>query len=517
MVDLDQDGLPDLIAANSGMPNEFFRQLPDHTFESANAAWGIAFDDSSTFGVLAADFDNDGDTDVYFINGGFSQAESNQLLRNDLSTSGVFTDVSYASGGAAMLSQNFGGTALDYDLDGDLDIFLTTTPDQGPCVLLRNNGNLNFTDVSVAAGITEPRRCRHCSCGDFNNDGWVDVAVGAHLGANLLYRNNGDGTFTNVAAAAGVEDPDENFGMVLEDFDNDGWMDIYVPKYYKQNPPGPSQLYRNNGDETFTNVTAGSGMTGQADMGHNTGDLDGDGYPDIYIGTGTPGIPLLDVLFLITPDGAGGLTATDVSTSSGITSIGPTRCHGMAFGDYDGDGFIDVYANNGGVETVPETMEVNALWHNQGNGNRWTALRLEGTLSNRTAVGARCVAFTDAGRQVHRCLRVGKGFANTDSPIQHFGVGPTETVERIEITWPSGTVQTRWYPPMSQITDIIEVPLPGDLNYDGTVGMDDADLFVLVLLGLDTDPYHMAAADMDGSGTHDGRDTQPFVGALLSE
>jgi hypothetical protein len=478
MVDLDGDGLLDIIAGNSGMPNEFFRQLPDNTFTSANSDWAIAFDERTTWGVLAADFDNDGDPDVYFINGGFTGSEPNQLLRNDLNTSAVFSDVSGASGDGALVSHDFGGTAFDYDLDGDLDIFLTTTEDQYACTLLRNDGDLFFTDVSGSAGLVELGRYRHCTSGDFNNDGWLDVAVGNNLGANLLYRNNGDGTFTDVAASAGVEDPDQNFGLVLEDFDNDGFMDIYVPKYYKQNPPGPSQLYCNNGDGTFRNVTAGSGMTGQADMGHTSGDLDADGYPDIFIGTGTPAAPMYDVLFLITPDGAGGLLATDVSESSGITSAGPSRCHGMALGDYDQDGFIDVYTNNGGVGTLPDQMEENCLWQNQGNANQWTALSLTGVISNRDAVGTRSVAVTSAGRRIHRCRRVGHGFANTDSPTQHFGVGPTETIDRIEITWPSGITQSVVNPPMSQVLEVTEClaagnPNPGDHDQDGDVDIDD--------------------------------------------
>lgn len=516
MVDIDGDGLLDLIEGNAEMPNRFFRQLPNHTFEDASSAWGIAFDNRSTWGSLVADFDNDGDNDVYFISGGFiSGPVRNQLLRNDLNTGGGLNDVSILAPDAVQPSRDFGGTALDYDRDGDVDIFVSTSDPNTACWLFRNEGGMSFIDVSSAAGITQSGQYHHCSSGDFNNDGWMDIAVGNRSGPNLLYRNNGNGTFTNVAAAAGVESPNENFGMVLEDFDNDGWMDIFLPKFQEPNAPQPSEVYRNNHDGTFTNVTAGSGLTGQPDMGHNTGDLDADGYPDIFIGTGRPCCRFDDALFLMTPNGSGRFLATNVSASSGILANGPTRCHGMAIGDYDQDGFVDIYANNGGIPGGPaDSQEDSILWQNQGNANGWTALRLRGVVSNRSAVGARCVAFTSAGREIHRYLRVGNGFANTDSPIQHFGIGQDGSVDRIEITWPSGITQTILNPPMGQVMDVTEV-LGGDLNGNGLVGPEDIPLFVDVLVGVDSNPNHIAASDLDGSGLADGNDIPPFTTALL--
>ncbi|MDH3402912.1 MAG: CRTAC1 family protein [Acidobacteriota bacterium] len=465
MVDVDGDGLLDIVAANDSMPNSFFRQRADHTFEDAASLWGIAHDESVSWGVLVTDFDNDGDPDVYFLSGGFP-GQPNQLLRNDIATSGVLTDVTAQSGDAVSPQRAFGGTALDYDLDGDLDIFLTS-PNPGEAnVLLRNDGGLFFTDVSTAAGIAQEGTFRHCSAGDFDNDGWLDVAVGAFVGPNKLYRNNGDGTFTDVAAAAGVEAPHDNFGLVLEDFDNDGWQDLFVPKYLLE-PTGTSLLYRNNHDGTFSDVTAGSGMTGQTDMGHNTGDLDADGYPDIFIGTGNPAFPDDIRLFLVNPDGEGGFSGLDVSDESGVTANGPVRCHGIALGDYDQDGYVDVYNNNGGPAGLPETSEPNFLWHSQGNGHGWTALRLTGVISNRSGVGARSVAFTSAGREIHRMLRAGNGFASTDSPIQHFGIGPDESIDRIEILWPSGVVQTIVEPPLYQVIDVVETADGDPLFADG--------------------------------------------------
>lgn len=489
MVDLDGDGLLDLIGCNAGMENRFYRQKPDHTFEQMNAAWGIAPDDRASWSLLAADFDNDGDIDVYVVNGGFfAGAVANQVLRNDLSTSGVFTDVSAASGDGAIVSWNFGGTALDYDNDGDLDVFCTVVGGMQGLVLLRNDGDLTFTDVSAESGVDIVGKYRHCSSGDYDNDGWVDIAVGRSGDDMLLLRNNGDGTFEDTTAAAGLSGsvPLTNFGLALDDFDNDGWLDLFVPKYQAAAITGTSEIYLNDGDGTFTNVTAGSNMTGQSDMGHTTGDVDGDGYPDIYIGTGNPDFLDDDVLFLVTPDGNGGLIGNDVTAAAGVAPT-PTRCHGMALGDYDGDGDVDVYVNNGGPEIDALTLQEDFLFENQGNGNAWTAIELVGVRSNRGGVGAHAVATTNTGREVHRYHRVGHGFGNTSSPIQHFGIGSDVSVDRIEIRWPSGLSQVLLAPPMSTVTTVVETGLscgdpvvPGEvftIEFDGSAGH-DATLFV---------------------------------------
>jgi len=467
MVDLDGDGLLDLIAANDFMVTHFYRQLPDHSFVNAVEAWGIpeAQAKDHTWGVLAADFDNDGDDDVYFLNLGYP-GHKNRLLRNDIETTGTFTDVTQSSGDAIMIPRNFGGTTLDYNNDGLLDIFLTGPKPSLHNFLLRNDGNLSFSDVSEQAGFTKPDNYRHVSAGDYNNDGCVDLAVGVFHGSNYLYRNNCDGTFTDVATEAGISRAkDQNFGFVFEDFDNDGWMDLWAPKYYWQGADrGQSgELYRNNGDSTFSNVTATSGLTGQSDMGHSTGDVNGDGYPDIYIGTGHPSYRANDLLLLVEPDGKGGFTTTDVSVISGITSGGETRCHGMAFGDYDQDGRIDIWVNNGGPPTDDgeETgnmvqIQESFLWNGSENDYNWIAVQLRGTKSNRTAVGARIVAITGSGREIHRMVRVGHGFANTDSHIQHFGLGKETSVKQLVINWPAGSSQIILNPAINQVIRVKE-------------------------------------------------------------
>ena len=461
-VDLDGDGLLDLIGCNDSMPNSFFRQLPDHRFEDASAAWGAPVDTAPHRALLAGDLDNDGDPDLYQVNG--LPPADNQLLRNDISSGGGLVDVTAQAGDAILANTNgFGGTLIDYDKDGLLDVFVTTAK-AATCTLLRNTGDLAFEDVTVAAGISHVGSWRHCSSGDVNADGWPDVGVANAEGANVLYSNEGNGTFTNVAGYAGLSSPDENFGMILVDFDNDGWQDVFLPKWNKV-PGEPSRIYRNLQGAGFEVVAE---LGSHTDMGHNVADLDADGFPDIYIGTGSPPAAALDILFLVEPDGLGGVTATDVSESCGLLANGPTRCHGMGIGDLDGDGDLDVYVNNGGPADQPETSEVNFLWLNDGNANGWSELALRGVRSNRSAIGAAAVATTTAGKQVHRYLDAGRGFGNTNSPVLHFGLGADNALERYDVRWPSGIVQTVLAPPAFARLDLVETglllggdPVPG--------------------------------------------------------
>ena len=445
MVDLDNDGLLDLIVTMSEMEDAFLRQKADGTFEKMNVAWGIPTTLDRGWGVLAADFDNDGDRDVYFPTGGFTGAQANTFLRNDLNTSGTFTDMTANSGDTQLSSfSSFGGTVLDYDNDGDLDIFVSNN---GVAVggsvrnaLLRNDGNFTFTEVSVAAGITHVGDYRHCSSGDVDNDGFVDIFVGNYVGDNLLYHNNGDGTFTDTASFSGVADPSKNFGGVLIDFNNDGFLDVYGARY-QFNGNYPSGLYLNNGDGTFRDVRAGSRMTRQKDMGHNCSDLNADGYPDIFIGTGHPNVKNLEVVKLIRPT-QNGLMSMEVGATAGFHAIGKTRCHGIVFGDINRDGFNDVYVNNGGPAFVPTSWQENALFISDGNANNWMQVEPIGVISNKSAVGTRMLAITADNVKVFRFNTVGRGFCNTDSPIAHFGLGPATRVKEFFLRWPSGIEQT---------------------------------------------------------------------------
>ena len=492
MVDFDGDGRLDLFAANTG-PDAIYRQKDDGTFEEMTTSWGLPVNDDPTWVALASDFDNDGDPDLLLLVGGFVDREvpemsfggagvgieglPNVMLRNDLASDGVFTDVTASSGAVGTLITGvFGGTALDYDRDGDLDVFLANQPETQAAHLLRNDGDLFFTDVSVEAGMTHTGDFRHVGSGDIDNDGWTDVGVANQNGPNLLYRNNGDGTFSEIAESAGVQSLGKNFGMVFVDLDNDGWMDLYLPKHDRSDVPVASpRLFLNNKDNTFRDVTSGSGIGVQSDMGHTVADLDADGYPDILSGTGGPSFLEGDRLYLLSPDGNGGLTATDVSTSSGIQAAGETRQHGQAVGDYDGDGDLDIYSNNGGPFVLAETAQGNFLWQNDGNANSWVGFDLQGVVSNLGGVGTRVRVETASGRNIFRYRDCGRGFGNTNAPTVHVGLGDESEIAAAEFHWQSGIEQVILAPTSGQRHVILETGILGpataaiDSTYEFTV------------------------------------------------
>jgi hypothetical protein len=430
-----------------------------------------------TWGVLAADFDNDGDKDIYFVNGGFSGAEVNVLLRNDLNTTGKFTDVSAASGACNLIVSNFGGCALDYDNDGDLDLFLSAAQATGsvqpPCELYENIGGMNFRNRAPGLGIIDSGDFKHCSAGDYDNDGFVDIMVGNFDSFNILYHNdgidnNGDHLgFTDTASAAGVQDPYRSFGASFEDFNNDGWLDLFIPKY-EFTGVRSSSLFINNKDGTFRDTTAFSDMTSQGDMGHSTADINADGFPDIFIGTGHPYFARKDLVKAMFPTRySDSMASREVASYLGLNAIGDSRSHGYAFGDIDGDGDLDLYNNNGGPSQIRLSWGYNALYLAQGNTANWMMMNLEGIRSNREAVGARIKVETNGDREVWRYPTIGKGFCNTDSPTQHFGLGFDTATELTEIYWPSGVTQSYFALDTQTTHEIVE----SGISFTGNPGV----------------------------------------------
>lgn len=473
IVDLDGDGLLDLVATSAGRPMYLLRQLPGGgpgvvpQFDEMSYAWQIPPFTRETWGTVAADFDNDGDPDLYFPCGGFAGREENILLRNDLDTLGKFTSMSAIESGAAVsLSEaSFSATATDYDRDGDLDLFTAATGPIGGgapanCRLLRNEGGLYFTDVSAQAGITQLGSYKHTGVGDIDNDGWPDLGAGQMGGPARLWRNMGNGSFVEVAGPAGLAGPVKNFGFVFEDFDNDGWQDVFLPQYLHSASGGQrSRLFLNNGNGTFRDVSNASRIGAHEDMGHNVGDLNADGFPDIYIGAGHPATTSFDVLYLVRPNPGNGLLVKDVSVYSRIRSAGAGRNHGTPFGDVNGDGFVDIWAVNGGPSSNPTTFQKAYLWFSEGNSNRWLKADLRGVFSNRDGVGARATVHTRDGRDIHRTVSAGKGFANTDAHETHFGLGDTTRAAWLRVRWPSGIEQFLMDPPLERTSMVVETGL----------------------------------------------------------
>ena len=347
MDDFDGDGLLDVITSSSEpcTPMRRFRNTGEGGFEDLSAAPDMA----AQLGILnlvQADFDNDGDVDLYALRGGWLGREGamrNSLLRND---GGRFTDVTAAAGLAEPAYPTQAGGWADYDLDGDLDLFIgnegRTVDDPHPSQLFRNNGDGTFTDVAEPAGVRNLRYAKGVAWGDADNDGDPDLYV-SNYGPNRFYRNNGDGTFSDRAPQLGLIEPaGQSFGAWFFDYDNDGWLDLFVARY----EAGPDAiadhfvrglesslhplLYRNLGGTGFVEVSRSAGLTQpSAPMGHNFGDLDNDGYPDFYLGTGWPQYEALmpNLMYRTTPAGVSSRSPTRAASATcrrGTASPGGT-------------------------------------------------------------------------------------------------------------------------------------------------------------------------------------------------
>ena len=474
------------------------------------------------------DFDNDGDMDLLIANGSTLENYKSggnlmtALYEND--GGGGFSDVTSVAG-LARKGWGMGTCVADYDNDGFRDVYVTA---YGANVLYRNDGDGSFSDVTENAGVGDPRWSTNCAFGDYDRDGDVDLYVAnyltfdeqavprrgesdlcRHMGVDVmcgprgltgesdaLYSNNGDGTFRDVTAEAGIRDPGHyGFGVVFSDFDNDGWLDVYVA-----NDSVPNFLFQNNRDGTFTEMGLLSGTAlneegrQQAGMGLGVADYDGNGYVDIFVtnfsdDTNTLYQNIGDLIFIdaTSPAGLGVISRPYLGWGTGFAdldndgfqdifvanghvypeiddseagtrflqpkeiyrNLGDGRfeevaakaggdllvkksARGTAFADYDNDGDIDVVVIN--LNDRP------SLYRNEGgNRNHWITFRLEGTKGNRDAIGARIEIDAGGKTQVAEVRSGGSYLSHNDMRV-HFGLDGQTRVDVIRIRWPDGSV-----------------------------------------------------------------------------
>ncbi len=451
-------------AAGKAPTSHLYKNNRDGTFTDVTEHSGLGVTGWQT-GVCVGDYNNDGWDDLFCCFWGH-----NILFHNN--GNGTFTDVTRKAGlYQAQVRWGAGCTFLDYDRDGHLDLFvcnyLKLDPDKilpasdthfcqwkgvpimcGPRglpgdtnLLYRNNGDGTFTDVSEKAGILKPgpRYSITSVSYDFDNDGWPDIYVAVDSQPSILFQNNHDGTFTDIAVGAGCAYSDSGYeqagmGVAVADYDCDGQFDIFKTNFADDT----SNLYHNNGDGTFTDLTfpAGTGVNNQyVAWGCGFVDFDNDGWQDIIQVNGHV-YPEIDSYkfsqkfknprLVYRNLGNGRFKDVSAEMGPGITEHFSSR--GAAFGDYDNDGGIDALILN--------MNEPPSLLHNTGTRQNWIKLKLIGTHCNRTAIGARARVITGKHIQMDEVHSGDSVMSQSDLRL-HFGVGSTDTIDLIEIRWPT--------------------------------------------------------------------------------
>ena len=473
-LDYNGDGRLDIFLVNSGCHklsgsgcapgrHALYRQNVDGKFEDVTEAAGIRMQGYGT-GVAVGDYDNDGSPDLYVT--GFPH---NTLYHNN--GNGTFTDVTEKTG---VGSSGWGSSAVffDYNHDGLPDLFTGRYVDwdydkEAYCGehkprgraychptkfksitsrLYRNNGDGTFTDVTEAAGLAVEGKALGVVAFDYNHDGWLDLYVANDTVRNFLFRNNGNGTFTEVGLLAEVAygssgKPASGMGTDAADVDGDGWPDLFVTNIDFES----NNLFHNNGDETFDDITvqAKLGAVAQLFSGFGTRfvDYDNDGNLDIFVLNGHPMDNISAVREGVTPaerpfllQNQGGARFEEVGAQYGEVFSRQFHGRGLAMGDFDNDGDEDfLIIQNGGPPVL--------LRNDGGNRNAWIGFELVGRASGKDAVGA-VVTVTAGGRRQVREKVGGASYLSAGDPRILVGLGAAEKVEKVEIRWPSGAISS---------------------------------------------------------------------------
>ena len=478
-IDYDNDGWQDIFLVSgtrlAGLPvnqlptNRLYHNNGDGTFTDVTEKAGLIHTGWGQ-GVCVGDYDNDGYDDLFISGYG-----KNVLYHNN--GNGTFTEVAEKAGVANNRTRWGSGCAfLDYDHDGYLDLFVASyidfdpktapLPETGPCLykgvmvacgppglaggvntLYHNNGDGTFTDVSEKAGITKTNGIYGLGVlvADFDNDGWPDIYVADDSAPAVLYHNNKNGTFTDIGVEAGCAfsidgKPQAGMGVTAGDYDHDGWLDIFKTNFAGDT----STLYHNTGKAVFDDVTfqAGIGVnTRWLGWGCGFVDVDNDGWLDIFL---VNGHVYPEVEKLTTEAGYAQRKVLyrnlhngrfeDVSEKVGGAIIETTPARGCAFGDYNNDGNIDILINP--INAVPELLRSEST-----NQNNWIKIKTVGVKSNRDGIGARIKCTTEDGSQIDEVRSGGSYYSQNDLRV-HFGLGKNMRVKALEVHWPSGQVDT---------------------------------------------------------------------------
>jgi len=443
----------------------FFVNNGDGTFTDKTLAAGLQGEVSGR-SCVQADYNNDGYMDIFIARGAWEIQEDNlppsSLLRNN--GNGTFTDVTIQAGLLDFLP-NYNACWFDYDNDGWIDLFLSNESADNQSMhaakLFHNTHTGTFEEVAYSSGIQTKAWTKGVTAFDYNNDGWQDLYICTARASNILYKNNGKGkdgkvSFTNVTAETHTSGHDISFYTFPMDFNNDGWIDLYTSRSsfeyeflthslvsdYLGKPSSADshpKFYKNNKDGTFSEASDELKLNRVIyNMGINFGDIDNDGYLDIYAGTGNLILTsLFPNLMLRNHDGK---FFEDVSAATGLGNL--QHSHGIGFGDLDNDGDQDIYQVMGG--NYSGDVYQNVLYENPGSPNHWVKLKLEGVESNKAAIGSRIkvnVQTPSGERNIYTTVTSGGSFG-ASTLRREIGIGDAEKINYTEITWSgSGKVQ----------------------------------------------------------------------------
>jgi hypothetical protein len=453
--DFDRDGDLDLLVSTFDPAGQLrlFLNAEDGTFSERTEEAHL----EGLFGglnMVQADYDDDGDADVLVMRGGWLGKKGihpPSLLRNN--GDGTFTDVTFEMGLGEEFYPSQAASWADFDRDGDLDVYIgRETTEEVPNAhsqLFENRGD-RFVDVAKEKGVENLRFAKAVIWGDYDADGFADLYVSNIYGKNRLYHNEGGRGFVDVAERLGVDGPRVSFPSWFWDFDNDGALDLYVAAYdasigdlaaFHLGLPFRKELarlYRGDGKGGFRDVAPELNLTEpSAPMGVNFGDLDGDGFLDFYLGTGSP--PYHALMPNVMYWNRGGTRFANVTADGGFGNL--QKGHGVVFADLDGDGDQDVYEQMGGH--FPGDKAYAALYENPGFGNRFLDVEVFGRDSNRSAIGARLrirVVENGASRDIYKYVNSGANFGA--NPFrQQLGLGKSDRIEVLEVTWPRSGVR----------------------------------------------------------------------------
>lgn len=465
MDDFDNDGRLDIVVSSFDATQQlaYYHNTGNGSFQDVALSSGLA-GQLGGLNCVQADYNNDGYLDIFITRGAWLQLPIRpSLLRNN--GDGTFTDVTKEAGVQEAVNSNSAAWA-DYDNDGYVDLFVCC--EQQPNRLYHNLGNGKLKEVAGPAGLLDPIEhfCKGATWSDYDNDGYPDLFVNYMDGTAHLFHNERNGRFEDTGASMGINGPTQGFSCWSFDYDNDGWTDIFATCYQRSVPEvvnglmgkpttmPTSRLFHNLQGKGFADMTKQAGLDMVfSTMGSNFADFDNDGFLDMYLATGEPNLGALFPNRMF--KNVAGQRFSEITGTSRTGQL--QKGHGVACGDWDRDGNVDLFVDLGGA--VPGDAYHNVMFQNPGHTNQWLTLKLVGKKTNRAAIGARIKVVTGGKlpQTIHRTVCSGSSFGG--NPLQQtIGLGQADHVETVEVYWPtSRTTQVFHNISVNQALEITEL------------------------------------------------------------